>query len=112
MQFDLQGQQYQFTYPYAVNQIIQFNGTPSGRLIVDRSPNETILIDIALLPEFRNLGLGTSLIRSLQAEGKKITLHVIKSNPAVNLYQRLGFIFVGEESLYLKMEWSPHKKDS
>ena len=107
MQFHAQCQQYQFTYPEAINQIIEFNGIPAGRLIVDRSANETILVDIALLPDFRNLGLGTSLLRSLQKEGKKITLHVIRSNPAVNLYQRFGFIFVGEEAFYSKMEWSP-----
>lgn len=107
MQFHAQRQQYQFTYPNAINQIIEFNGVPAGRLIVDRSANETLLVDIALLPDFRNLGLGASLLRSLQAEGKKISLHVIRSNPAVNLYQRLGFIFVGEEAFYSKMEWSP-----
>ena len=74
---------------------------------MDRSANATFLVDIALLPEFRNLGLGATILRSLQAEGKKINLHVIKSNPAVNLYQRLGFVFVGEEAFYSQMEWSP-----
>jgi ribosomal protein S18 acetylase RimI-like enzyme len=107
MQFHAQRQQYQFTYPDAINQIIEFNGVPVGRLILDRSANETSLVDIALLPDFRNLGLGASLLRSLQAEGKKVTLHVIKSNPAVNLYQRLGFVFVGEEAFYSEMQWSP-----
>lgn len=106
MQFHAQRQQYQLTYPNAINQIIEFNGVPAGRLIVDRSADETILVDISLLPNFRNLGLGTALLRSLQAEGGKIILHVIRSNPAVNLYQRLGFIFVGEEAFYSKMEWS------
>ena len=107
MQFHAQRQQYEFTYPQANNQIVEFNGVPAGRWIVDRSGNETVLVDIAFLPDFRNLGLGTSLLRSLQAEGKKIILHVIRSNPAVNLYQRLGFIFVGEEAFYSMMEWSP-----
>lgn len=107
MQFHAQRQQYQFAYPDANHQIIEFNGAPAGQWIVDRSANETCLVDIALLPEFRHLGLGSSLVRSLQAEGKKITLHVIRSNPAVNLYQRLDFIFVGEEAFYSRMEWSP-----
>ncbi|HLO31903.1 MAG TPA: N-acetyltransferase [Anaerolineales bacterium] len=107
MQFHAQRQQYQFTYPDAIHQIIEFNGVPAGRLLVDRAENEILLVDIALLPDFRNLGLGASLLRSLQAEGNKIVLHVIRSNPAVNLYQRLGFIFVGEEAFYSKMEWSP-----
>jgi GNAT superfamily N-acetyltransferase len=107
MQFHAQCQQYQFSYPNAIHQIIEFNDVPAGRLIVDHSANETFLVDLALLPDFRNLGLGASLLRSLQADGNKITLHVIRSNPAVNLYQRLGFVFVGEEAFYSKMEWSP-----
>jgi ribosomal protein S18 acetylase RimI-like enzyme len=107
MQFRAQRQQYQFNYPNANNQIIEFSGSPAGRLVVDRSTNETLLVDIALLPQFRNLGLGTSILRRLQAEGRKITLHVVRSNPAANLYQRLGFVFVGEEALYSRMEWSP-----
>ena len=107
MQFRAQQGQYRFTYPNATNQIIESDGVPAGRLIVDRSGAETLLVDIALLPDYRNLGLGTSILRNLQAEGKKIILHAIRSNPAVNLYQRLGFVFVGEETLYSKMEWSP-----
>jgi ribosomal protein S18 acetylase RimI-like enzyme len=106
MQFRAQQGQYQFTYPNASNQIIEYNGVPAGRLMLDRTENETLLVDIALLPEFRNRGLGTSLLRALQADGKKIVLHVIRSNPAAELYQRLGFVFVGEESFYTQMEWS------
>jgi ribosomal protein S18 acetylase RimI-like enzyme len=107
MQFNAQSRDYQARFSRTDHSIIFYDNQPAGRLIVDRSANETLLVDIALLPDFRNLGLGASLLRSLQAEGKKITLHVIRSNPAVNLYQRLGFIFVGEEAFYSKMEWSP-----
>jgi ribosomal protein S18 acetylase RimI-like enzyme len=107
MQFHVQRQQYRLTYPGSMEYIVESNGIPAGRLIVDRSLNETVLVDIALLPEFRNLGLGASLIHDLQAEGKKIILHVIRSNPAVRLYQRLSFVFVGEEAFYSTMEWDP-----
>ena len=107
MQFRAQQQQYQFSYPNAARQIIEYNGLPVGRLIVDRSADETLLVDIAILPEFRNLGIGTSLLCDLLAEGNKVTLSVIRSNPAANLYQRLGFVFVGEEAFHSRMEWSP-----
>ena len=107
MQFRAQRQQYQFTCPDAINQLVEFDGVPAGRLIVDRSGDEILLVDIALLSDLRNLGMGTSILRDLQAEGKKIILHVVRSNPAVNLYQRLGFIFVGKEEFYSTMEWSP-----
>lgn len=107
MQFNAQRQHYLSQYPKAAYYLVEQTGQPVGRMIVDRSANETLLVDIALLPDFRNLGLGSSLLRSLQAEGKKISLHVIRSNPAVNLYQRLGFVFVGEAAFYSTMEWSP-----
>jgi ribosomal protein S18 acetylase RimI-like enzyme len=107
MQYHTQQQQYQFNYPNAARQIIEFDDLPAGSIIVDRSGDETLLIDIALLPDFRNLGLGSSILRGLQAEGRKIILHVIRSNPAADLYQRLGFVFIGEEGFYSKMEWSP-----
>lgn len=107
MQFHAQRQQYQLSYPDAIDQIIEFDGKPAGRLLVDRSDTEMTLVDIALLPDFQHLGAGTSLLHNLQTEGKKIVLHVIRTNPAANLYQRLGFVFVGEEGFYAAMEWSP-----
>ena len=107
MQFRAQQGQYQFNYPDATNQIIESDGISAGRLIVDRSEGETILVDIALLPGFRNRGIGASLLRDLQAEENKITLHVIRSNPAAEMYQRLGFVFLGEETFYSQMEWTP-----
>jgi ribosomal protein S18 acetylase RimI-like enzyme len=107
MQYRAQQQQYQLTYPLAADYIIEYQGVPAGQLIVDRSGSETFLVDIALLPHFRNLGLGSFILRDLQAEGNKIILHVMRSNPAANLYQRLGFVFTGEEAFYSQMEWSP-----
>lgn len=107
MQFRTQQGQYQISYPNATRQIIAMDDVPAGQWMVDRSSDEILLVDISLLPEFRNLGLGASLLRDLQAEDKKITLHVIRTNPAVELYQRLGFVFVGDEAFYSRMEWDP-----
>ena len=47
MQFRAQQGQYRFTYPNATTQIIESDGVPAGRLIVDRSGAETLLVDIA-----------------------------------------------------------------
>ena len=56
---------------------------------------------ISLRPEWRNQGIGTLLMRrmlTLLAEKgyAKASLSVQKQNPAVRLYQRLGFQTVGE----------------
>jgi len=107
MQFHAQTTHYRAYYPHAEYLIIQRGETPIGRLIVDRSQDPLLLMDIALLPHFRGEGIGSKLLRELQKEGKKIILHVSKDNPAMHLYSRLGFVTVAEDSIYLGMEWNP-----
>lgn len=107
MQFRAQSQHYRAAYPEATFQVIEWDGRPVGRLTLRRAEQVTTLVDIALLPEFRNRGIGSAIIRDLQAENKKINLHVLKSNAALNLYQRLGFVFKSEDALYMEMEWMP-----
>jgi ribosomal protein S18 acetylase RimI-like enzyme len=107
MQFRAQQQQYAYVYPHAAAQIIEVDGVPAGQWLVDRTASSTRLVDIAILPQFQNRGIGTSLLKTLQAENKKITLHVIRTSPAALLYQRLGFVFVAEDTFHSQMEWTP-----
>jgi len=111
MQFNAQREHYQTHYPKASNQIIQQEGVSIGRLIVERSQDPLLLIDIALLPEYRRTGIGTTLIRDLMDEAARlnwsIILHVESFNPAMNLYNRLGFIKVAEQGIYHEMKWQP-----
>lgn len=111
MQFNAQRQQYDACYPEAESGIILSGGQAIGRLLVDRSEREIVLIDIALMPEHRNLGIGTGLIRKLLGEaagaGKAVRLHVLKSNPALRLYERLGFYRVEDQSMYFEMKCEP-----
>jgi ribosomal protein S18 acetylase RimI-like enzyme len=91
--------------------VIEVDGTPAGRLYVHRREREIRLMDIALLPEFRGSGLGTALLSGLFAEaaaaGKTVTIHVEMYNPALRLYERLGFKKIGEHGVYHLMEWTP-----
>ena len=116
MQFNAQGQHYGTYYPRAEYDMIQCDGLPVGRLIVDRSKDPLLLMDIALLPEYRNAGIGTTLIKGLMAEaaGKNwsVSLHVEIFNPAMKLYDRLGFVKVAEEGIYHEMSWRNHKGGS
>src|SRR5512147_2508199 len=104
MQFRMREQHYQAAYPEAVTEIVLCNGVPAGTLITDRTTDATHLVDISLLANFRGAGLGTAILPSLQRECTKITLHVMKQDPAVHLYSRLGFVTTGEDSMYLSME--------
>ena len=110
MQFTAQHQYYQSQFAAAAFDIVLLHGRPVGRLYVDRRADEIRLIDIALLPEQRNAGIGTRLMQGLLAEavqvGKPVRIHVEKFNPAMRLYERLGFAPVEDQGVYLLMQWS------
>ena len=99
------------TYPDADNSVILFNETPVGRIMVARNEAAISLVDIALLPKYRNAGIGTGLIKDLLTGaaivGKPVRLSVFASSAAIRLYERLGFSRVGLDSAHLEMMWVP-----
>lgn len=109
-QFDAQTAHYTANYPGALLQIIEKDGVALGRLYVAHWEREIRIMDIALLLEDRGAGIGTRLLHDLQEEarsaGKSLTIHVERFNPALRLYQRLGFKMVEEGEVYLLMKWS------
>jgi len=113
-QFEAQHVWYQEHYVGAQFDVILVDGLPAGRLYVHRRPNEIRLVDITLLPEYRKGGIGTSILRDLLAEGeaagKPVTIHVEVYNPAMRLYERLGFRPIEERGPYRLMEWRPQLK--
>src|SRR5262249_14418827 len=78
------------------------------RVYLARGEHEIHVVDIALLPENRNAGLGTAILTDILAEAargaKRVSIHVEMFNPAQRLYQRLGFRRTGEEGVYYRME--------
>jgi ribosomal protein S18 acetylase RimI-like enzyme len=110
-QFLAQKNDYQMHFPPEGHQIILCDGRQAGRIWIDRKKTVILLVDIALLPEFRNLGIGTTLIERLQAEATAVKvpvgLHVFKEDRALQLYQRLGLEITGESGVYYSMEWKP-----
>jgi GNAT superfamily N-acetyltransferase len=108
-QFDAQSAHYTANYPGALLQIIEKGGVAIGRLYVAHWEREIRIMDIALLLEHRGAGIGTRLVRTLQDEalsaGKTLTIHVERFNPALRLYERLGFKTIEDKGVYLLMEW-------
>ena len=111
MQFSAQHHYYHEQYADAAFQVILCDGDAAGRLYVARWPAEIRIIDIALLPQYRNRGIGALLLQQLLDEaadvGKRVSIHVERYNPALRLYQRLGFREVQERGVYVLMEWTP-----
>ena len=110
-QFNAQHTFYQNQFGDAAFWVIEQENVPIGRLYLDRRSDEIRIIDIALLPAYRDRGIGTALLNAILAEGQAnhqpIRIHVEHNNRALNLYRRLGFKKIDEEGVYFLMEWMP-----
>jgi ribosomal protein S18 acetylase RimI-like enzyme len=111
MQFIAQHRYYQEQYPNGTFDVVFVDGEPAGRLYVNRGADEVRIIDIAMLPAFRNRRVGTHLVGALQTEaalaGKPLRIHVERFNPALRLYERLGFTVIADRGVYFFLEWRP-----
>jgi GNAT superfamily N-acetyltransferase len=91
--------------------VVLVDGEPAGRLIVARREDVLKVVDIALLPEYRGHGLGTRLLRPLlddaAARGTDVEVYVERFNPALRLYDRLGFVPAEDTGVYLRLRRPP-----
>ena len=111
-QFAAQDAAYHENYPDASFSVITDDGERIGRIYLTRlDGGELRIIDIALLSERRNAGIGTALIGDVMAEADRdrltVSLHVEQWNAALRLYERLGFVRAGENDVYVRMERPP-----
>jgi ribosomal protein S18 acetylase RimI-like enzyme len=102
---------YRAYYKEAEYSVILSYGATVGRLYVARWPGEIRIMDIALLPDYRNAGIGTRLITDLLEEaalaGKSVSAHVESFNRARRLYERLGFCEIEDKGVYRLLRWKP-----
>jgi len=111
-QFGLQKQEYETRYPDARYEVILVDGEPAGRIWVGTDDTQIRLLDIALLTEFQNRGVGTYLLKRLMDEAmqsKKALRHMLfmLNDNAYRFYERLGFETIEDLGGYKHMEWRP-----
>jgi len=111
-QFLAQHDYYLKVYPDAFYWIILKEEQSVGRLYLHHGDTSHRIIDIALLPAFRNQGIGAYILQLIINEaftqGKSVSIHVEHFNPALHLYQRLGFKHIDTfNSVYYLMECTP-----
>ncbi len=96
-------------YPQGEDRIIMLDTQPIGRIVVERNDQEIRVVDVALLRQYRNSGIGTYLIRELLTEaarlGQPFRTQVIRSSAALSLFERLGVVKIGETGSHYQMEW-------
>jgi ribosomal protein S18 acetylase RimI-like enzyme len=106
-QFDAQDRGWAAQRPHAVRDIVLVAGEPAGRLYVERTAEGIHVVDITLLPEHRGHGVGHGLLGLLLDEGDcvglPVTLLVERHNPALRLYERLGFEVVEDLGVHLSL---------
>lgn len=116
MQFVAQHSHYREQFPDASFSLIYRGDLPLGRLYVLREEREIRILDITVLPEHRNGGIGTSLLRDLLDEaaqsGKRAMIYVETYNPSLRLFERLGFKSIAEEGVNFLLEWRPNSKSA
>lgn len=110
-QFDLQRLHYRAYYPDADFLLVLVEESPAGRWYLHRGDEFFLVLDMALLPEYRGQGLGGHLLRTLLTEagaaGKPVRLHVESFNRAQTLYARLGFALIEDKGVHRLLEWKP-----
>ena len=109
-QFHAQTVTYRANFPDARFDIIERDRAPIGRIVVNRPGTMLHIVDQAIVPELRNRGLGTAIMKALMDEatrnGLPVRLKVASTNdPSMRLYRRLGFVPIRTEPLSIEMEW-------
>jgi ribosomal protein S18 acetylase RimI-like enzyme len=110
LQFRAQTMSYRAQFPAARFDIVELDGIAIGRIVVDRAGPAVHIVDQALMPAFRKLGIGSAIMRALMEEASRtqrpLRLHVASNNDAaLRLYVRLGFVPVGRSPTDIELEW-------
>jgi ribosomal protein S18 acetylase RimI-like enzyme len=69
--------------------------------------DKIFVMQVQILAKFQGRGMGREVIEYLielaKADSKHAELHVLKANPAKQLYERLGFVVYDEDKLEFHM---------
>lgn len=101
---------YQKHFPGIDFDLVIQNDVPIGRLYVWRTPTSIRVVDITLLREHQQRGIGRTLMTALLAEaaeaGKSVEVSVSTLNSrAIRFYLQLGFVQTGVHGAHHSMKW-------
>lgn len=110
MQFNAQEIGYRHQFPSARQFVLLRSSLPIGRMVVDATPEQLRLVDIAIALPARRSGAATAALAALQRHaatlGVPLCLAVGRDNgPAQCLYQKCGLTPVTEDELFVQMAW-------
>lgn len=113
MQFQAQQQYYLSRYPNASLNVVKLKDEPIGRLYVAELADEIRIIDITILPEHRNRGIATRLVKDVLHAGdekqKPVQIYVENFNPSARFFSRLDFKPVAEQGVHVLWRREPQR---
>ncbi len=104
IQHNGQTHSYASQYPRG-HDIVLLTGRPIGRIWVHRGAEEHSLVDISLLPAYRNRGIGAGLVTEAIAAAREAGVRLccsvaVTNQGSLRFHQRLGFEIVGQDEVY------------
>jgi len=103
-----QAQRFDAAFDPSSTLVIELDAQPIGMLVVDQSGVPVRICSMEISPAHQNKGHGSAIIsRIIDTDDKPVWLQVLKVNPAKALYQRLGFVVIGETSTHWQMIREP-----
>ena len=98
-------------FHYSYFQKLVFNGEIVGFLGYDKKDDVIDHVFIRLLENVQHNGIGTWFLSNLIVLSEKfhipVNIVVIKTNPAQNLYRKMGFAFYKEEDVFYHFRYLP-----
>lgn len=99
MQYDARARHHAAAYPGAVDQVIELDGVPAGRILVLERDRDLLVVDLCVRAAARGRGVATHAVTHWASladlRGVPMLLHVAFGNPAAEVYRHLGFTEVG-----------------
>ncbi len=79
--------------------LLFFRGERIGTIKYRENDESIEIIQLQIEPEHQGRGLGSAVVEQLieDSRGKALCLSVLKKNPAMGLYRRLGFSITSED---------------
>ena len=90
---------------YQCSYIIIHNEVRIGMLKYQELDDKFEIMQIQISPEFQGQGFGRKIVQQVLelSKAKNVELTVLKENPALMLYKRLGFEIIGEDQYEFHM---------
>jgi ribosomal protein S18 acetylase RimI-like enzyme len=117
MQFRAMTQSYRASCPTGAFQVVMMDDAPIGQLITDNADDRVYVVYVALLPPWRQRGIGSALMRALLNQAQALDLGceatvAVDNIPSLRLWAGLGFAQRTRDAANVILEWWPSAQNN